>query len=301
MWYFAPGASGSVASWRNESIPMLEDPGHMLLRFAVPAPTGGVLMIVIGPVDLEAAQVSWRPSFPPDGTVVREFESLPLVDGAAAVALDSRPWGLIWVGASHPPYEYWALPLMPASGLSFWASQWPVLDPAVRPERGGDLDPDTVRGALGALLGRLSLSSPDEITPRVIWAGTLNGEPAALIHASWERGGDFRIMAVDRNVQTWVVPRGAPDFPAAWSTLMGPTSITVQALVGPDAAQVEFWRDSRLLLSDRAAPFEVRQFDVPFDGNDRGSGPTIVVRDAEGAVVWERPLEGLPGPNLGIG
>lgn len=300
MWCFIPANPALPTAWWPESIPSFggaPDASRRLLRFAVGLPSGDT-MILLGPQDLKTAKVSWRPSYPPDGRVVREYEPLPLLDGAAMVTLGTRPWFLVRVGASHPLDHYDPTGLQPSGQLRLAWLEWPADDTRLNATY-GKADRDTVRGALSQIAGLLGLTDAAPLTPRVIWGGEVRGAPAALVHATLRSGGEFRAVNVGGVTNVWVVPRGAPDFPAAWTAEAGPTSSTVAVLAGADIARVEFWSKDKLVLSGEARPLAVRRFEVPMQwGEGEVPDTTIVLRDSKGEVRWTRAVIDLPGPSV---
>jgi hypothetical protein len=220
-----------------------------------------------------------------------------MMNGALVVDLGTRPWHLVRVGASHHLDHFDPQPLQPTGQVKSAWMEWPASD-LPRTSRYGDADPDTVRGALSQLASVIGINDPGQIAPRVIWAGTVRGAPAALLHATIQSGGDFRVMSVGGVTNIWVVPRGAPDLPAAWTPEVGPTSATVSVLASPQTAVVEFWSGQKLVLSAEAHPLTVQRFDVSMSWVEEEPDTIIVLRDSKGAVLWTRPVISLPGPSV---
>jgi hypothetical protein len=292
-WYFAPAGKEVQPVWWHAYPPSVSGGEDDTMVVAIGLPTGQTFMVVLGPEDVTSAEVSWRPSFPPDGTVVRTFEPLPVADGAVVVDLGSRPPHLIRIRLEGKDFYLAVLPsIAPGRDVLTWRGE----DAKLKAEY-GEADPDRVRGALGQFAAALGVTDMAEVNVRVIWGATFGDDPAALIHASLRSGGDFEVLTASGGTWVWVVPQGAPDFPVAWPILTDQAYQTIGVLAGPKAVQVEF-RVGDPVLSGKVEPFSVRTFDVPVDWNVTEPAPVIVLRDVDGKLLWTRPLMQLPGPTI---
>jgi hypothetical protein len=251
-----------------------------------------MVMAVMGPPGM-TAKVSWRPSYPPDGRVMRTYTPLPMNNGATVVEMGPEHWEITLVrlegslkGFSRPA---------PVGGATSRQLDGSLSEEALAAEH-GSADQDLVVGAVINLADSLGLDTVDDLKPRVIWGGTLMGQPAVYVHATLRTGGDFRVLSVDGRPLMWVVPRGAPDFPVAWVPNAGADNIDIQVLAGQGRVHGEVRRGGEILASAEIEPFSTDQI-VVRDAAAWGE-LELVLRDSSGAILWTRALQSLPGPDL---
>ncbi len=289
-WYYGP-AGAAVSQLLSWSDPGTWADGLGPASFAsivLNVPGMSPLLVVLGEPDLTSAEVSWRPSYPPDGSVHRAFEPLPLEDGAAVMALGEAPGNLVRVRIANSAGPSFTTQPRPVGNFRSFDDQWPAGDTRLTAEL-GTADSELVRYALTSLRRELELVNADDITPRVVWGGSLNGEDTAVIRATLRGGGDFQLIAGWSGLlASSVVPRGAPDLPAVWLTWTDDGSEVLRILAGSDVAQLELRSGTRVMTSAAAAPMAIAQLAVP---PIEGWGELeLVLIDQAGQVSWHRPL-----------
>jgi hypothetical protein len=288
-WGYAPDTSSPLTWWGSQDYAPEET-----FRFidAVGLPDGRVLMAVIGPPAM-TAQVSWRPSYPPDGTVARTYAPLPLANGATVEDIDPNSWRLVRVRVAGEEPRY--------LGQTGWGGtqelDWSP-SPAVLAAEHGSADPDLVRDVVTGLAMGLGLPSVDDLTPRVIWGGEVSGQHAVLIHARLRTGRDFRVLSQNEGPLTWVLPRDAPDLPMAWIGEVYEGSVdseaVVQVLAGKQRLRAELRQLDIVLDAIAVAPYSAERFTRSAPLND---SVELVLRDPSGTVVWAKTLDKLRFPS----
>jgi hypothetical protein len=292
QWFIGPADGSRPWVLRNAELPVV-DGKFQTASYLLALSHGRGVMVLVGPPGMKA-QVSWRPSYPQDGTIARAFEPLAMTDGTALVDLDIRTWSLVRLRIAEEAnfIDDQPIPLDRVT-LQF---VWPPDDPRLV-AKFGTADRDLVRGALGQLAVELGIPSPDELMPRVIWGGQVDGQEAIYARVTLRSGGEFGVVSLDGNTHTWVVPRGAPDFPIAWNSVLRTNSLTVNVLAGPEVQRVEFLVRGEVALAGEATSYSPRRFEAPFDPTQDWLDAKVVMYDSHDEVRWTRPIFQLPGPN----
>jgi hypothetical protein len=174
-------------------------------------------------------------------------------------------------------------------------ARWSLDDPWLVAEH-GKAEPGVVVNALSGLAFNFGVSRMEELSPRVIWGGKVNGLDAALVRAKLRSGGEFGIIGVGPNVQSWMVPRDAADFPAVWRDFEYQRIVNV--LAGPEVVRAEFRANGDVVFAGDAKPYRLNQFEMPADSPDMMFYGTVALYDARGKVRWTGRLNDLPGPDF---
>ncbi len=297
-WYVgnAGDAVTALQAPDTQDFSYFEHPERQPITFGLP--DGRTMLIVLAPPAASSIEVSWRPTYPPDGTVTRFFESLPAQQGLVVVDVSARPRQVIRLRVTGPTGGYFDGPIIQMGTVH--QMDFDAVPQADLQAAWGKADPVTVALGLYDLAQTLGVDTVAQLHPRVVWGGTVDGREMAIIRARLDGGGEFQVVYSSGSAMTAVsvLPSGAPDLPAmwvSWDVQTGKWTYDVLARSGVARAELRV-RDQVI----DSVPVSVGVVARLADREDPLSRADAVVNllSASGQIVLSRPALSLGSDDI---